>query len=129
HVTKAVVHDPGVTAVGAGADDTLSVDGSDTGVRAWDDLKGRIEPTLTEGRAPRAADEIALGAKTLDTTGAHVGGYVSVRGRGVVRRMHVVGRVVLPSSKFNKLGYGGVMTFAALKRLDSGAQPGLYLMR
>jgi hypothetical protein len=128
-IRNAVRRDPGLTAAGAGSDDTLVVNGKDTGVRAWDDVKGHITPTITEGRAPRALDEVALGVKTLDATGAHVDGHVGIRGRGPVRRMHVVGRVVLPSSKFNKLGYGAMMTFTALKRLDPSAQQGLYLMR
>lgn len=128
-VRNAVRRDPGVAAAGAGSDDTLVVNAKDTGVRAWDDVKGRIVPTILEGRAPRALDEVALGVKTLDATGAHVDGYVGVRGRGPVRRMHVVGSVVLPSSKFNKLGHGSVMTFAALRRLDPSAQQGLYLVR
>jgi hypothetical protein len=84
---------------------------------------------LTKGRAPRTATEIALGVKTLDAIGADVGQTVKVRGRGVVRRMHVVGRVVLPSSKFNQLGFGAVMTFKALERLDKGAVPGLLLIK
>src|SRR5207244_11475867 len=51
-LVNSVLRTPGVSAVAVGADDTLAVGGVDTGVRAWDDLKGNIEPALTEGRAP-----------------------------------------------------------------------------
>ena len=128
-IVNAVLRTTGVTAFAVGADDPLAVDGVETGVRAWDDLKRDVAPTLTKGRAPRTATEIALGVKTLDAIGADVGQTVKVRGRGVVRRMHVVGRVVLPSSKFNQLGFGAVMTFKALERLDKGAVPGLLLIK
>jgi hypothetical protein len=127
-IVDALLRDRGLTAIGAGADDTVAVNGSDTGIRAWDNLKRTVSPTITQGRAPHSATEIALAVKTLDAVHAKVGGRVRVRGRGVTRRMRVVGRVVLPSSKFNKLGYGGVMTFRALKRLDPGAAAGLYLI-
>jgi ABC-type lipoprotein release transport system permease subunit len=127
-IVDALTHTRGVTAVAAGADDTLAINGVDTGVRAWDNLKGSIAPTITKGRQPVAPTEVALAVKTLDAAHARVGDYVTVRGRGVVRRMHVVGQGVLPASKFNKLGFGGTMTFTALKRLDDGAVKGLYLM-
>jgi ABC-type lipoprotein release transport system permease subunit len=125
----AIVGDPGLPDVAAGADSTVTVNGADTGVRAWDDLKGAIAPTITEGRRPRGTGEIALAAKTLEDAHAHVGDAVRVGSGDRVRRLRVVGRTVLPSSKFNKLGYGGVLTFAALSRIDRGAQPGLLLMR
>lgn len=123
-----ILHDRGLPQVAAGADSTLTMNGVDTGVRAWDDLKGTIDPTLTAGRRPRGPDEVALGSKTMDQAHAHLGGLVLVGSGARVRRMHVVGRVVLPSSKTNKLGYGGVMSFAALHRVDRGAQRGLLLI-
>lgn len=128
-IVAAIVRDPGVSDVGSGADDTLAVNRVETGVRAWDNLKGAVVPTLTAGRSPRGANEIALAKKTLDATHAQVGGFVTVRGGGSARRMHVVGRVVLPSSKFNKLGYGGVLSFKALRRIDPAAVAGLQLIR
>jgi hypothetical protein len=126
---QAIRRDPGVTALAAAADDTLTVNRVDTGVRGWNDLEGRVAPTITRGRAPHSPDEIALGTKTLRAAGADVGGYVKVRGRGSVRRMHVVGRAVLPSSKSNKLGFGAVMTLTALKQSDGAGQPLLFLIR
>ena len=126
---RRMLRDPGLTVVAAGADSTLAVNGHDTGFRAWDDLKGVLEPTLTEGRRPRGKDEIALAAKTLAQAHAHVGDVVTVASGNRARRLRVVGRVVLPSSKLNKLGYGGVMTFAALNTIDQSAQRGLMLLR
>jgi ABC-type lipoprotein release transport system permease subunit len=121
--------DPGITALGSGSDDTLAINGVETGVRAWDNLKGNIAPTMTAGRPPHGPSEIVLASKTLDATHAHVGGFVSVRGGGGVRRLHVVGRTVLPSSKLNKLGYGGILSFKALRQIDPAAQAGLQLIQ
>jgi ABC-type lipoprotein release transport system permease subunit len=126
---RRMLRDPGLTVVAAGADSTLTVNGHDTGFRAWDDLKGVLDPTLTEGRRPRGNDEVALAAKTLAQAHAQVGDVVTVASGNRARRLRVVGRVVLPSSKLNKLGYGGVMTFAALSRIDQSAQRGLMLLR
>jgi hypothetical protein len=126
---QAILGDPGVTDLGAGADSTVAVNGVDTGVRAWDDVKGSVPPAITEGRRPRGAGEIALAVKTLDEAHAHIGDLVRVTHGDRARRLRVVGRTVLPSSKTNKLGHGAVMTFAALSRIDRGAQPGLLLAR
>jgi putative ABC transport system permease protein len=124
-----MLRDPGLPVIAAGAESTVTVNGHDTGVRAWDDLKGVLEPTLTEGRRPRGTDEIALAVKTLEQAHAHVGDVVRVGSGDRVRRLRVVGRAVLPSSKLNKLGYGGMLTYAALSRIDQSAQRGAMLIR
>jgi hypothetical protein len=57
-------------------------------------------PTIVEGHAPNAPDEIALGSKTLDAIHKKVGDDVSVNlnvaAGNRVQTMHVVGRSVLP---------------------------------
>lgn len=126
---RAIVGDPGVMDVAIGADSTLTVNGVDTGTRGWDDVKGSIAPTITKGRRPRGIGEIALASKTLHDAHARIGDLVRVTSGDHARRLRVVGRTVLPSSKINKLGHGGVMTFAALRRIDGGAPRGLMLMR
>jgi hypothetical protein len=128
-IVASATRDSGVTDLGFGGDDTVAVNGVETGVRAWDNRKGQVIPELTAGRPPHGRREIALATKTLDAAHAHVGGYVTVSGGDRTQRMHVVGRTVLPSSKVNKLGYGGVLTFGALTRVDPGAQRALLLVR
>ena len=127
-VVRALTSDRGLSSVAAGADDTVAVNGVDTGVRSWDNLKGRLEPTIISGRGARRPGEIVLGANTLAAAHAHVGGFVTVRGRGGPHRLRVVGQGVLPSSKFNKLGGGGILTFKGLKVLDPGSVQGLFLL-
>ncbi len=108
---RSIVADRGLTAVASGADDRIEVNGRATGVRTWDNLRGRIEPTVIEGRAPRGRSEIMLGTKTFEAAGAKLGGFVTIRARGGSRRMQVVARGVLPSSKENRLGEGAVFSF------------------
>jgi hypothetical protein len=96
---RSIVADPGLSAVGSGSDDRIEVNGRATGVRSWDNLRGRIEPTVIEGHAPRGRSEIMLGTKTFEAVGAKLGGFVTIRARGGSRRMQVVARGVLPSSR------------------------------
>jgi hypothetical protein len=126
---RSIVADRGLTGVGSGADDRIEINGRATGVRAWDNLRGRIEPTVIEGRAPRGRSEIMLGTKTFETAGAKLGGFVTIRARGGSRRMQVVARGVLPSSKENRLGEGAVFSFQTLKAIDPAIEQGLFLMR
>jgi ABC-type lipoprotein release transport system permease subunit len=53
-------------------------------------------PTLLEGRAPDAPDEIVLGTKTLRAAHLHVGQEVSVASGGPATSMRIVGRAVFP---------------------------------
>jgi ABC-type lipoprotein release transport system permease subunit len=128
-VVRALTADPGLSAIAAGSDDSVEINGRETGARAMDDVKGSIPPTVIAGHAPHGPREILLGTKTLEAVGGHIGGFVTVRGRARSDRMRVAGSGVLPSSKTNRLGYGAVLSFRALKRLTPSAVPGLYEMR
>ena len=45
-------------------------------------LRGAIEPTVLEGRAPRSDDEVALGTETMRSLDAEVGARVTGEGSG-----------------------------------------------
>ena len=64
------------------------------GAQGFGQLRGRIEPTIVEGRAPVALDEVALGAETLAAAGRAVGDRVRITGSSA-RTFRVVGQVVL----------------------------------
>ena len=87
-----------------------------------DDIKGRIPPVVTQGRAPEHPDEILLASKTLDALGLHVGGTVEARVKRSAQ-MRIVGRGVVPEGNFNELGKGAALTFQAYRQLDPGVQP------
>ena len=69
--------------------------------------RGGVRPAIVSGRAPRTADEVALGAETLDDLGLELGDTVRAHGHD----LRVVGVSVLP--RFQPLGGGDE---AALKR-------------
>ena len=80
-------------------------------------------PTLLEGRAPQARDEIVLGSKTLAGAHRHVGQTVMValQGENTPRTMLVVGRAVFPFFGQGEVTPTGLGDGAAL--LDPGPNP------
>jgi hypothetical protein len=78
------------------------------------DVRGHTSPVVLRGRAPEAPDEIALGVKTYNDTGSHLGSTVPVS-ITVVRQlrvpMRVVGVVVLPpENDAARFGVGAMVT-------------------
>ena len=80
-------------------------------------------PTLLEGRAPQAPDEIVLGSKTLAATHRRMGQtiMVTLQGENTPRRMQVVGRAVFPFFGQGQDTPTGLGDGAAL--LDPGLNP------
>jgi parvulin-like peptidyl-prolyl isomerase len=98
------------------------LNGRQVGAVAMDDIKGRLAPVVTEGRAPERTDEILLAAKTLDALGVEIGDTVEARVRRRTVRMRIAGRGVVPEGTFNELGRGAALTFQSYRRLDPRAQ-------
>jgi hypothetical protein len=122
--------DPGISDAAEGSDYAgVRLDGRTAHAVAMDDIKGRIGPVVTEGRAPERLDEILLSAKLMNHLGVHIGDSVEARARRSVR-MRVVGRAVLPE---NAVDVGprpdAAMTFQAYKRLNPQAQVGDFEAR
>ena len=105
-----------------GINDSVLLNGRQVGVVDMDDVKGRIAPVVTQGRAPERPDEILLAPKTLDALGLHVGDTVEARVKRS-RQMRIVGQGVVPEGTFNELGKGAALTFQAYRQLYPGAQP------
>ncbi len=62
----------------------------------FEQLKGRIEPLIVEGRAPATDAEVALGADTLAATGLAVGDHVRITGPEIASTFRIVGQTVVP---------------------------------
>jgi hypothetical protein len=95
----------------------LSLDGS-----------GPVRPVITEGAAPAADDEVALGAATMRAAHAAIGRRVDVvldqaEGHPKPVRMRVVGTVIVPPNPFTatRLGDGAAVTMPGLFRIDPRA--------
>jgi hypothetical protein len=115
--------------VGVGAVRPVEIGGRDVGARAVDSVKGSTTPPVLEGRAPRARGEVLLGTKTLGALHRGVGDVIVVHNGRRAVRLRIVGRGVLPSSKFNRLGEGAAFSFQDLKRIEPGALASLLEVR
>jgi ABC-type lipoprotein release transport system permease subunit len=89
---------------------------------------GPVHPIISEGRAPAAAEEIALGAGTLRATHTSIGDSVQVvldeEDPQPQIRMKVVGKAIIPPSPFgiSRPGEGVAISFAGWSRLEPGAE-------
>jgi hypothetical protein len=129
---RKVVADPAVAAFALGAGSynaPVEINGREVGVRALDNLKGSVTPTVIEGRAPQSSEEILLGTKTLHALGLGIGDSVTVRSGSHAMRLRIVGRGVLPAGKSIKLGEGASFSFRALRRVQPQAQLDLSEIR
>jgi hypothetical protein len=102
-------------------DEQVTIDGVEAISMAFDSVKGDLSPTLLEGRAPRTADEIALGRDTLREVEVELGSTVEVRSRSqVAEEMRVVGVVAFPT-----IGEPTTLTVGGSLTADGGARLGL----
>jgi ABC-type antimicrobial peptide transport system permease subunit len=107
-----------IGAVAGGNYGDLTIDGLQIPAVGIDALKGSVFPTLIEGRAPVADNEIVLGTSTLRSIHRSVGDSVNVQSSGRTRAMKIVGRAVFPffgRGSFTPTGLGeGAATTASL---------------
>jgi putative ABC transport system permease protein len=89
------------------------------------DGSGPVRPVITDGAAPAADDEIALGAATMRAAHSAIGRTVDVvpdqaEGSPKPVRMRVVGTVIVPPNPFSatRLGDCAAVTVPGLLRID-----------
>jgi hypothetical protein len=118
---RRIRRDPAFSDVGVGTVTSVEIDGRNVGARAVDNLKGSSAPTVLDGRAPRAPGEVMLGTKTLDALQLRIGDRVAVRSGKRTVRLRIVGRGVLPSTKWSKVGEGAAFSFKDIRRIQPEA--------
>jgi hypothetical protein len=76
---------------------TAGIDIEGRSVTAWGfrQLRGSTQPAIVEGRAPRALDEVALGADTLAALDREVGDTVRITAGHGQKQFRIVGQAVL----------------------------------
>ena len=97
----------------------------------------RSEPTIAEGRAPTAPDEVALGATTMARLHTQVGATIELaeHEQGPNHPVRVVGRSVLPGlapypgSDKAGLGVGALLSQAGWKQFSTDFQKTEYVFR
>jgi hypothetical protein len=119
---RRLVRDRALRDVATGLVGPVVVGGRTTGAYAMDDVKGALPPEVLQGRAPRAPDEIMLGAKTASRLHVDVGARVAFRSGNGRARLRVVGVGVVPATKWGKLGEGVALPFRALERIQPEVQ-------
>jgi ABC-type lipoprotein release transport system permease subunit len=121
---------PGATAMAVGSMARVQIGSLLVDTLATEPRRGRIEPTVVEGRPPLGPDEILLGTRTLRELSIRVGDVVTV---GLGERetvMEVVGRGVLTEfSGAARLGEGAAMTLEGLRRIDPSVGGNVLLIR
>jgi ABC-type lipoprotein release transport system permease subunit len=111
----------------------IEVDGERLDSIVLESVKGELAPPVLEGRAPTAADEIALGARTVEVLDASIGDVVDARlpGGDDGARMRIVGTAVFPTvSESAQLGEGAFITpagAAAVELSDDDPYTGLVV--
>ncbi len=118
-----VADDPAVREVGqAMFQIAMEIDGAPVYGAAIGDGTGSIAPVVARGRAPVAADEVAVGRETLHEIGRSIGDDVTIASASGQASFRIVGQAVLPvSADGGRVGDGVAMTSAALPRL--GVEP------
>lgn len=79
-VLEFLAEDDLVDAASVGHRAAITVNGESVPALGFEDLRRAVRPEIREGRMPSGANEIALGAQTLDRLGLRLGDAVAVRG-------------------------------------------------
>jgi hypothetical protein len=119
-VTTRLTSEPMLDSVAAVCRFTVELETRSTTALGFTRLSGNLRSTtVVAGREPRRADEVALGATTLDALGKKVGDTVRATGGGRVIGYRIVGRIVLPTlGEAQPLADGAAFTGGGLARLE-----------
>jgi hypothetical protein len=109
----------GLDAVATVCSVSITMNGRSLGALGFRSLRGEIEPTMLDGRAPLGRDEVALGSETMEALGISIGDRVVAESSEGRQRYRVVGRVVIPSLVDPQaLADGAVFTGDGLAQLE-----------
>jgi hypothetical protein len=90
-----------------------------------------VAPTITRGREPIRASEIALGELTLRRLGAQIGDEVPVAASvaGAAPQPHtIVGTAVINATDEGSPGLGAVLSSEGLRRVAPGTTPSIFVV-
>ncbi len=117
-ITTRLVDERVLSDVASLCSSTVEIAGAPVNAWGFQQLRGRIDPAIIEGRAPRTDREVALGADTLAATGRAVGDRVRVSGPERGLRYRIVGQTIVPGlSDPSPLADLAVFTARGLARL------------
>lgn len=119
-----------VDEIAVGAVVNVSINGTRVDALAVDPVRGRIDPILVDGRAPRSDREIALGAETMRDLGVAIGDLVGVGLGETSADLRIVGQAVFPNlGDAAQLGRGAAMSYRAVQALGASPPKSIVLVR
>jgi len=116
--------DPDVDGLTAATSASLTIDGTDVSILAFEPIRGGVLPVILDGRVPSSPDEIALGREVARRLDASIDDVVVAEGAGGPQELRVVGYTVVPGDG----GNGAAMTYEAFAALDPSATRNLLLV-
>jgi hypothetical protein len=118
---------PGLTGLSVGSVTQMDVADVRVDALAMDSVTGDALPTISEGRPPRTAEEIALGARTMDRAHTAVGRIVKTQIGSRTADYRVVGQAIFPEfGDSGQLGTGALLTLDGVRRVLPTAPRGLF---
>jgi hypothetical protein len=129
-LVPAFSHDPVVSGFASGTVTQAELGLQRVDVMGMDLSRGRVAPTVVEGRLPRAANEVMLGTRNMERDNLELGDIAVLRLGNTAAGLRVVGRGLFPEfGDAGGLGNGVYMTFAGLKRMLPEARENVFLVR
>jgi hypothetical protein len=93
-------------------------------------VNGELAPEMIDGRAPRAAGELLVGAKTLSDIDADIGDTVTIRIGDSAVPVRIVGTAVFPPYGDNgQFGTGALISYGQLQELLPAAKQNVFLIQ
>jgi putative ABC transport system permease protein len=127
--TPALQRDRHVSSVSQGVVTQIDIGEERVDVLGLKVIKGEARPTIVAGRAPEAADEIALGVRTMRTLDTDIDDFVNARIGFRIATLRVVGQAVFPEfGDAGQLGTGALMTEDGVLRLSPDAPRNTFLV-
>jgi predicted lysophospholipase L1 biosynthesis ABC-type transport system permease subunit len=127
--TPALQRDRHVSSVSQGVVTQIDIGEERVDVLGLKVIKGEARPTIVAGRAPEAADEIALGVRTMRTLDTDIDDFVNARIGFRNATLRVVGQAVFPEfGDAGQLGTGALMTEDGVLRLSPDAPRNTFLV-
>jgi ABC-type lipoprotein release transport system permease subunit len=119
-LTTKVTEIEGITDVASVCNASVEIAGHPTTAWGFGNIRGTVDPTIVDGRAPRADDEVALGADTLTAAHRAVGDDVHIAGADGEGDFRIVGQAAFTGlSDPAPLADGAAFTARSLARLGA----------
>jgi hypothetical protein len=129
-LVPAFAHDPVVSAFASGTITQAELGLERVDVMGMQQERGRVAPTVVEGRLPRTAGEVMLGTRNLERAGLHLGDIAVLRLGNTAAGLRIVGRGLFPEfGDAGGLGNGVYLTFQGVKRMLPEARQNVFLLR